>query len=581
MKKELHLSEALALPLGYATSRNMVLGQSGSGKSNACVVLAEEMHRVKIPWVAIDTKGDWYGIRSNRSGKQRGLDIPVFGGEFGDMPLSPRAGTRMAELVAAGKFAGVLDVSDFPKLSDTSQFLTDFSQTLLKKNRTPVHLYLEECADYLPQGGFRGQMDPYAAACVGAMKRLATKCRFRGIGYTLISQRAAEVNKTVLYQCETLIAFRMVGDLDVDWIGKWVKRSSKRAPELLNTIPDLRDGECRVWSPQRLKIIERVQARRRETFDSGRTPEIGEARVVPKMAPVELNALRKELADLEEQEKANDPAMLKRKIVDLQKELAKKAVAPKAVEVQVPVKLDWGFLSNRIWATLEAESEVFKKKLPGLISRWSEEAMRVSLKDGTAPKRGKVTVWSEAHTDIESAIKTLSRPGAPRVVVVDPGAPKKSRPSVIGGGLRRMLIALAQRPQGLTNAQLGVRAGLSSKSGTFSTYLSNGRKEGWIRDEGPLRQITEEGLAHLGDFTPLPEGRDLLEYWRGELGGGLSRMLDALAQDYPKTLTNEELGEAAGISHKSGTFSTYLSKLRKLELVEGRSGALKMSEEMA
>src|SRR5205807_2162280 len=66
-----------------------------------------------------------------------------------------------------------------------------------------------------------------------------------------------------------------------------------------------------------------------------------------------------------------------------------------------------------------------------------------------------------------------------------PDAPRRPHPatnghsSEIGGGLRRMMIALAQRP-GLSKRQLGVRAGLSSTSGTFGTYLSRLRNNGWI-----------------------------------------------------------------------------------------------------
>src|SRR6202011_1269167 len=60
-----------------------------------------------------------------------------------------------------------------------------------------------------------------------------------------------------------------------------------------------------------------------------------------------------------------------------------------------------------------------------------------------------------------------------RSPVVSPPRPQRVEAPASGdvqlgrGGLRRMLIALAQRP-GLTNRQLGLRAGLSSQSGTFS-----------------------------------------------------------------------------------------------------------------
>ncbi len=142
-----------------------------------------------------------------------------------------------------------------------------------------------------------------------------------------------------------------------------------------------------------------------------------------------------------------------------------------------------------------------------------------------------------------------------------------------------MLIALAQRPRGMTSTALGVRAGLSSSSGTFGTYLGRGRSEGWIAGTRDLLTITEAGLKALGSYDPLPEGPALLDYWLNQLGGGASRMLRALAEsDGPMTRT--QLGERAGLEAKSGTFGTYLGKLRTLELVTGRGDDLRLSEEL-
>ena len=87
-------------------------------------------------------------------------------------------------------------------------------------------------------------------------------------------------------------------------------------------------------------------------------------------------------------------------------------------------------------------------------------------------------------------------------------------------------------------------------------------------------------LSALGSYDPLPEGRDLLEHWLGELGeSGAARILRALAEAYPKALTQTDLGAAANLSENSGTFATYLSKLRTLELITGR-GELRASEEL-
>jgi hypothetical protein len=152
--------------------------------------------------------------------------------------------------------------------------------------------------------------------------------------------------------------------------------------------------------------------------------------------------------------------------------------------------------------------------------------------------------------------------------------------SVGSGGLRRILVALAQRPQGLTLRQIGVRAGLSSRSGTFSTYMSRARQSGWVADRGGVTTITDVGLKALGSYEPLPEGPGLLDYWLRELGdSGAARILRAATEAYPNALSLDEVGQRADLNPRSGTFSTYLSRLRSLELIEGR-GEIRASAEL-
>jgi hypothetical protein len=86
-------------------------------------------------------------------------------------------------------------------------------------------------------------------------------------------------------------------------------------------------------------------------------------------------------------------------------------------------------------------------------------------------------------------------------------------------------------------------------------------------------ELTPAGRQALGDYgEPLPEGPDLYRYWMRELGeSGAARILQVLFEAYPQRLAKEELGARAGMSSTSGTFGTYLSRLRTLELIEGRS----------
>ena len=143
-----------------------------------------------------------------------------------------------------------------------------------------------------------------------------------------------------------------------------------------------------------------------------------------------------------------------------------------------------------------------------------------------------------------------------------------------------MLIALAQRPTGLSKKQIGVRAGLAHSSGTFGTYLGRLRSQGYVQaGAGSEIVITDAGLEALGTFEPLPTGRELFAHWLRELPGGAARMLTTLFEKYPEAMTGQELGEASEISHTSGTFGTYLGRLRSLELVQGPRDRLMAADE--
>jgi hypothetical protein len=168
---------------------------------------------------------------------------------------------------------------------------------------------------------------------------------------------------------------------------------------------------------------------------------------------------------------------------------------------------------------------------------------------------------------------------APNLAAAERGR-KRTESEVGSGGLHRILIALAQRPQGLSMRQIGVRAGLSARSGTFSTYLSSARRKGWIDGRAQRIQITEAGMTALGHYEPLPTGRALLDYWIAQLGqGGISRLLIAVWSAHPRPLSLAAAAAEAGLAAGSGTFSTYVSRLRALELVHGR-GELTASDEL-
>lgn len=402
-------------------------------------------------------------------------------------------------------------------------------------------------------------------AMFGAFDRLVRRGRASGIGVTLISQRAQVINKDVLSQMETLIGMRVLHTLDRKALDAWIEAhdTEGKRDEFLGSLASLGRGDAWIWSPSWLCIFKRIHVRQRETFDSSATPKAGERLEAPKtLAPVDLAQLEVRMESTIERAKADDPRELRKRIAALERELRAKPAAPVDDGVIVravdKARREMALEVKRNFGTLIAYAQEIRDRLPMIVPariEWDFTQSAVAVERVSTERR------------------TLERKTVERSVVMQAGA------SEVSGGLRRMMVALAQR-NGLSKRQMGVRAGLSSTSGTFSTYLSRARQAGWIEGHGGQLSITDAGRLALGSYEPLPSGQGLLDYWLGQLGdSGAARMLRALAARYPKAFTKAEMGEAADISHTSGTFGTYLSRLRTLELIEVSRGEIRASRE--
>ncbi len=566
MKAAITLGPGFTLPDDAVTQTYGLLGKRGVGKTETAVVLAEELLDRGHQVVIIDPVGVWWGLRASADGtKGGGYPVLIMGGEHGDIPLEANAGKLVADFVVSKGASVVLDVGNFGK-AEQGRFVADFLERLYQKNRAPLQVIIDEADAFAPQ-----RMNPGVLRTFGAVDTAVRRGRARGLGITLITQRSAALNKDVLTQIEVLIAFRTIAPQDRAAIEAWVEVHADRpqAKDMISTLAVLKVGEAWVWSPSWLERLSRVQVRRRRTFDSSATPKAGQKRITPKsVTPVDVEQFRTELASLVQRADEEDPKRLRARIALLERELkAKPAELPRTIEIPVEVSILTP-TARQLLETVGTEMAAFNAHIMTMLK---------------APSAFP-PMTEEGRSRDAAVSRTVSPAPAPSVHTAPRGAARRPAagsgdPAVGNGGLRRMLIALAQRPSGLNRQQLGVRAGMSSRSGTFSTYLGKARQSDWVTGRDTL-YITADGIDALGSYEPLPEGRELLQYWLSELGqSGAARMLRVLADAHPRAMTNEALGDAAEISHKSGTFSTYLGKLRKLELVEGR-GELMASAEL-
>lgn len=565
MIKKLKLSDTLALPRDAITQTFGVLAVRGAGKSNVAAVMAEEMFAAKLPFVVIDPVGSWFGLRSSGDGKGKGIAIPIFGGRHGDVPLEKTGGSLIADLVVDQRMTCVLDTSELSE-GDKIRFLIDFAERLYRKNTEPLHLFLEEADDFIPQRPFREQ-----ARLLGAWENIVRRGRARGLGMTMITQRSAAINKNVLTQVETLIVLRTTSPQDRAAIEAWCKYQGGGA-EMLATLPSLDTGEAWVWSPSWLKTFRRVRIRRRWTFDSGATPKTTRgAKPTATLADVDLGAIKLAMADTIERSKAEDPKAMRAEI----------AVQRKLVAA----------LHKQITDRVEPKPEIQRVEVP-VVSQAKVDALKdalVRLDSSLADVSAAVTGIKSTIRDAENLARLASGaarqpaqlPTTRRVQPVAAGRASSSTPYGPGGELPKgelaVLKAVAQyADEGADREQVSILTGY--KRSTRDAYLQRLRERGLVSERGAFIVATQDGLTALGsDFEPLPTGDALRVYWDGRLPEGERKILEVLCSKYPKAVDREALGDVTG--YKRSTRDAYIQRLgtRKLVSIE-RDGVTARSE---
>lgn len=322
-----------SVPVDVVTQKLAFLGRTGSGKSYAASKLAEGMHDAGAQLVVLDPVGIWYGVRLGKDGKSPGLPIPVFGGLHGDIPLEPTAGALIADLVVDRGISVVLDVSQFEHDSEKARFAAAFADRFFfRKKAAPsaVHVFLEECQEFVPQNPQKGE-----ERMLHAFTRLEKLGRNFGIGVSLITQRPQEVNKKALNMTECLFAFQMRGPQERKTVEDWADVHGVDL-DIKALLPQLAVGNAHASSPQWLRIAEVVRFDEKRTFDTSATPQVGKRSVVRELAPIDLEKIQTEMAATLERAKAEDPKELQRRIRELEAELKKKPAAaaadPAAIE---------------------------------------------------------------------------------------------------------------------------------------------------------------------------------------------------------------------------------------------------------
>lgn len=127
-------------------------------------------------------------------------------------------------------------------------------------------------------------------------------------------------------------------------------------------------------------------------------------------------------------------------------------------------------------------------------------------------------------------------------------------------------------------------SGYALGTGGFNNAVGALGSKGYIDRSSEYWRITDAGVEALGDWEPLPIGRELGEYWLNHpnkklIGKAEREHLRALMDAYPDVLTRDEVANRAGYTPGTGGSNNALGKLRTLELIEGY-GEIRIAEEL-
>lgn len=588
MTEGLKIARGLTLPNSYITKATAVLAKRRIGKTYNSSVIAEEFVEQGLPFVVLDPTSAWWGLRASADGKSAGLPVTIIGGEHGDLPLDVGAGRALADLVIEEPGFYVLDLGHWESDSEHRRFAAPFLDRLYRakaKNRSPLHLFVDEADVFAPQKPQKGD-----EKMLHNMQAIVRRGGIRGLGTTLITQRAAVLNKDVLTQLDLLIILRTIAPQDQDAVDDYIKRGAAgQRAEIMSSLASLAPGEAWIYGPgEDPPIVQRVQFRKRRTFNSSATPEDQDVIEPRVLADVDLDRLRVRLADSIKKAEEDDPKILRKRITELERKLSDAETALGQAELEVKTEIK----TVNVPALEDGEISRLEESLAELENTREQFAIMMNEVAGTAGELGSTIEF--AKTLREVALGTITVPAVPPVSdpqrVADrtqwlaqsrevPAMPQTngSEDGYVPAGLARdILEALASVwPRELNRSQLGAMTGKSAKAGYFANTLSKLRTAGYLVDLTPT-QIAFDLVGHPEPKTPA----ELRDMYRQKLGSGLPLEIFEVLEANPRGLSRQEIAEAVGKSGKAGYFANMLSKVRGLGIVKTEGHVNRLIDEL-
>lgn len=211
----------------FVLYHSAILGVTGAGKSFLTFAMIEECCAKGIKVVCVDPTGDY----------QRYLHDAVI--------LADKAAIK-AFLQSPDHMIGIVETSSGQVAAvDLAHTTAQACLNWCKETRTPeqvlnpvprVMIVLEEAHLLVPEWNFNPQQNLQAS--VNKTAQIVLQARKYGLGFLIVSQRTANVTKSVLNQCNTIVSFQAFDETGFDFLRNYM------GPYHVRALPNLKPRHC-------------------------------------------------------------------------------------------------------------------------------------------------------------------------------------------------------------------------------------------------------------------------------------------------------------------------------------------------
>lgn len=537
------------IPEGHS----VIVGASGAGKTVTAKGEVERLLSEGRHTCIIDPTGVWHGLRALADGVGAGFPIPIFGGLHGDLPIKWTQGAAVGAIISGGVSA-ILDVSQMDS-TEQQQFVGDCIAALRHKPRGHFNLIVDEADEFAPQ------TSPSSAgeACKRQMEWIAKRGRVQGFVLMAITQRVADIAKSVISQTQTVIVHQLIAPADQNAIKSYLRDNADKATvdTVMNSLAGLAKGERWIYSPQ-AAMLERGFSPMPKTFDTSRTPLPGEAVVQPQgLAEIDIAAIKAVLVESEvEPEPVPVNSIAAVEILKLRGDIAR------LTEHRDTLIIEHGYGQQQLDALVaenRALREVFERAAADMARIPVAQNPEIPAQGGGGPE------GDEGQTEAADApprAKPQSQRREPQGVTAGKTATDLPKAALT-------MIAMLDRisPARLTWAQLAAMCGYKPGGGNFNSARKAMRESGRVVEDSdtirsamaPAEGMTREAARQL---------------WKSVLQTPAPQMLDALTCG---PMSRADLAQMLGKTPSGGHWNNGISQLRRNGLIAEGDGLLSLA----